>query len=105
MKADSIAFHGTIISGQGQNVYPQAIGFEFFDESLSANLPTNLRQMAYVESLVYSSIALNCLRRKEAEQCLIRRYYVRAWIATMLHSIVWHQLVLTVPLQIRYGLV
>ena len=59
MKAHGIAFHGTIISGQGQNVYPQANGFEFFDENLSANLPTNLRQMAYVESIKWISLSLS----------------------------------------------
>ena len=62
MNADGIAFHGTIISGQGQNVFPQVIGSEFFDKNLSANLPTNLRQMAYAESLKWISLSLSFLQ-------------------------------------------
>ena len=42
MNADGIAFHSMIISGRGQHVLPQANDFEFYDENLSANVPTNL---------------------------------------------------------------
>ena len=62
MNADGIASHNTIISGRGQNVLPQAIGFEFFDKNLSANLPTNLRQMAYAESIKWISLSLSFLQ-------------------------------------------
>ena len=62
MKTDCIAFRNTIISGRGQNVLSQAIGFEFFDKNLSANLPTNLLQMAYAESIKWISLSLSFLQ-------------------------------------------